>query len=175
MAGKPDSDREALTEAYKKLVNEKSDVKDDDLRSLRSGISHLRVPPPSPPPPPPPSATPALHEQSQGNTMTTNPSMTTTTIKLLPTSAAVRLFSGNQSDYSTRQFIFQCEDVLNSLFVLDPADKISFVRSRLESGSAAANLLHCAQFLEPKKKTRIMRHFGQLSWEHLGETRMRAL
>ncbi len=111
MAGKPDSAIEALTEEYKKLVNEKEgDVQHDDLRSPRSGTSHLRVPP-SPTPPP---ATPALHEQSQGNSMSTNPSMAATTIKLLPTSAAVRLFSGNQSDYSARQFILQCEAVMNN-------------------------------------------------------------
>ncbi len=109
MAGKPDSELEALTEACKKLTKEKeNDVKDDDLRSLRSGTSYLRV---NFPPPP---ATPALHEHSQGNSMTTNPSMASTAIKLLPTSAAVRLFSGNQSDYSARQFILQCEDVMNN-------------------------------------------------------------
>ncbi len=47
IAGKPDSELETLTEEYKKLVNEnEGDVKDDDLRSLRRGASHLRVPPP---------------------------------------------------------------------------------------------------------------------------------
>ncbi len=150
MAGKPDSALEALTEENKKLTIEKEgDVKDDDLCSLRSGTSHLRVN--SPPPP----ATPALHEHSQGNNMTTNPSMAATAIKLLPTSAAVRLFSGNQSDYSARQFFLQCEDVMNNSFVSDQGDMISFVRSRLESGSAAANLMHCAAFLEPQKKQRL--------------------
>ncbi len=130
MEGKPDSNRKALTEAYKTLVNVKEgDVKEIDLRSVRSRTSHLRVPPPPAPPPP---ATPALYEQSQGNRMATNPSMATTTIKLMPTSAAVRLFSGNQSDYRSRQFILQCEDVMNNSFVSDPADKISFGRSRLE-------------------------------------------
>ncbi len=109
MAGKHDLELEAFTEAYKKLGNEKEgDVKDDDLRSLRSGTSHLRVDPPPPP------ATPALHEHSQGNSVATNPSMASTAIKLLPTSAAVRLFSGNQSDYSARQFILQCKDVMNN-------------------------------------------------------------
>ncbi len=123
MAGKPDSALEALTEAYKKLANEKEgDVKDDDLRSLRSETSHLRV---NPPPPSPPPATPALHEYSQDNSVSTNPSMASTAIKLLPTSAAVRLFSGNQSDYSARQFILQCEDVMNNSFVSDPGDMIS--------------------------------------------------
>ncbi len=144
MAEKPNSALEALTEAYKKLANDKGDVKDDDLRSLRSGTNHLRV---NPPPPP---ASPALHEHSQG--MATNPSMAATTIKLLPTVAVARLFSGNQSDYSPRQFILQCEDVMNNSFVSDPGEMISLVRSRLESGSAAANLMHCAAFLEPQKK-----------------------
>ncbi len=126
MAGKPDSELEALTEAYKKLANEKGEIKDDDLRSLRSGTSHLRVNPPPPPFATP--ATPTLHEHSQGNSMTTNLSMASTAIKLLPTLAAVRLFSGNQSDYSARQFILQCEDVMNNSFVSDPGDMISFVR-----------------------------------------------
>ncbi len=113
MAGKLDSELEVLTGAYKKLVDEKEgDVKDDDHRSPRSGASHLRVPPPPPPPAPPPPAPPALHEQLQGNGLTTNPTMASTTIKLLPTSAVVRLFSGNHSDYSARKFILQCEDVM---------------------------------------------------------------
>ncbi len=72
IALKPDSKPEALAEEYKKMVNEKEgDVKDGDHRSLGSVACHLRVPPP--PPTPPPTATPALHEQSQGNSMPTNP------------------------------------------------------------------------------------------------------
>ncbi len=85
--------------------------------------------------------------------------MATSTIKLLPTSASVRAFSGTDVDYSAREFIRQCEDVMTNSFVTDNGDEIAFVLSRLQqcqqkdadtvASASSVPLCWGEQFLEP--------------------------
>ena len=114
----------------------------DDLRRLRSGSRHPRVPPPNI------VSTPSLvnpSSMSQNNpapgssgVSTIPASHHTNPIKVLPTVAEVRAFSGTDSEYSAGEYIAQCEDVMTNSYVTDSADKISFLRSRLQPGSRAA-------------------------------------
>ncbi len=129
MAKKPDSKLQPLAEAYTQLVvAPKGDVKpdpdllegDDNIRYWRSGSTHPRV---DTNPSPNPSSPPAYNKQES------TAKMATSTIKLLPTSVSVRAFSGTDADYSARNFIRQCEDVMTNSFVTDDGDKIAFVRS----------------------------------------------
>lgn len=61
-------------------------------------------------------------------------------------------FSGTEDDYTARDFILQCEDVMNYSFVSDPGDKISFVRSRLQPGSRASALMQASAFTVPQER-----------------------
>ena len=135
---------------------------EDDSRTLRSGARHKRLPPvKAPPPPPPPTAPPAppsntmsLPPPSQGASAQSGQSAPSNfpsmgAIKLLPTSAAVRPFTGTDSDYSAREFLTQCEDVMANSFVTDDGTRISFVRSRLQPGSKAGRAMQVSTFTEP--------------------------
>ncbi len=85
--------------------------------------------------------------------------MDTNTIKLLPTSASVRAGLGIEVDYSAREFIRQCEDVISNSFVTDDEDIIAFVRSRLQPGSRACNLMQAS--LSPRK-VKITQNFSRV-------------
>ncbi len=135
MAQKLDSKLQPFAEAYTQLVEApKGDVKpdsdllegDDNTRYLRSGSTHSRVSVNSSPNP---SSPPASNNQESTAKMATN------NIKLLPTSAAVRVFLGTDLDYSAQEFIRQCEDVMTNSFATDNGDKIAFLRSRIQPGS----------------------------------------
>ena len=91
----------------------------------------------------------------------------TNPIKVLPTVAEVRAFSGTDSEYSAGEYIAQCEDVMTNSYVTDSVDKISFLRSRLQPGSRAAQLMRASAFTEPLEnkdyelfKTNFLEAFG---------------
>ncbi len=67
-------------------------------------------------------------------------------IKILPTTASVRPFSGADTDYSAREFIGQCEAVMRNASVTEPGDKIAFVKSNLQLGSMACKLMQSSMF-----------------------------
>ncbi len=67
-------------------------------------------------------------------------------IKILPTTASVRPFSGADLDYSAREFIGQCEAVMRNASVTEPGDKIAFVKSNLQPGSMACKLIQSSMF-----------------------------
>lgn len=75
--------------------------------------------------------------------------MATNPVKLMFASASVGAFSGTDADYSARDFILQCEDVMNNFSVTDDGHKIAFVRSHLQSGSRASHLMQASAFTEP--------------------------
>ncbi len=107
----------------------------DNERLLRSGSTHQRVSNNHNPEQPFPSLT---------------ASMTTNTVKLIPTTASVRAFSGSDADYSAREFIRLCEDVMTNSYVTENADKIAFIRSRLQPGSHACSLMQASAFTDLK-------------------------
>ncbi len=122
MADKPDPKTLRLAEAYFKLQTDPSDdeVKGEpstfvhpseseqggdtaeNLRKLRSGSTHERVNNNHTPDLSPPVLTPS------------NASSNTNTIRILPTTASVRLFNGSDADYPAREFIRLCEDVMTN-------------------------------------------------------------
>ena len=73
----------------------------------------------------------------------------TNPIKVLPTVAEKRAFSGTVPEYSAREYIAQCEDVMANSYMTDNADKISFLRSHLQPGSQAAHTMCASAFTEP--------------------------
>ncbi|XP_050711731.1 uncharacterized protein LOC126995877 [Eriocheir sinensis] len=143
------------------MQDSEAPAEDDNSRVLRSGSTHDRVPPP-----PPPSSLP---HDNKGNILTNQElTMATNTIKLLPTTASVRAFAGNEPDYSARDFILQCEDVMNNSFVSEPGDKISFIRSRLKPGSEASAVMFTSTFMEPQQ-TKDYAQFRSHFLESFGE------
>ncbi len=113
-----------LVKAYDKYKQESEDltakatrpeckvVPDEDLRKLRSGHTHERIPtpPPLPAAKPNPAAVSLANKISFPNTPPPQPFAST--IKVLPTAASVREFTGSDPDYSAREFIHSCEDVM---------------------------------------------------------------
>ncbi len=77
---------------------------------------------------------------------------TNTPIKLLQTSVSVRAFTGTEGDYSARDIIEHCENVMRNSCIVDDADKITFVRSRLEPGSPAGGGMVASAFAKPIRK-----------------------
>ncbi|XP_050719480.1 uncharacterized protein LOC127000102 [Eriocheir sinensis] len=159
--GQPEKELETLTKAFQQLVQDsEATAEDDNSRILRSGSTHDRVPPP------PPSSLP---HDNEGNILTNQEStMATNSIKLLPTTASVRVFADNEPDYSARDFILQCEDVMNNSFVSEPGDKISFIRSRLKPGTEASALSYTSAFVEPQQ-TKDYAQFRSHFLESFGE------
>ncbi len=72
-----------------------------------------------------------------------------TPIKILPTTANVRSYSGAEADYSAREFIGQCEAVMQNASVTEPSDKIAFVKSNLQPGYMACKLMQSSMFWVP--------------------------
>ncbi|XP_063865078.1 uncharacterized protein LOC135103061 [Scylla paramamosain] len=58
----------------------------------------------------------------------------------------IRPFSGEDEDYGAFQFITLCEGVMNIYDIYGHADRISFVRSRLQPGSRACCVMQGAAF-----------------------------
>ena len=107
---------------------------------------NYRVPPPPPPPP-----------STQGQGITANPTPPTTqgpvaptmlpsTVRILPTTATVRTFSGEDPSYGPHEFLALCEDVMRNSHIIQDEDKIAFVRSRLEPSSEATHLMTSTAF-----------------------------
>ena len=69
------------------------------------------------------------------------------TFKLLHHDPSIQKFSGEDiSLYSPLQFLQQCEDSIRNSNVTSGVDKISFVRSQLQPGSIAADLMSASAF-----------------------------
>jgi len=160
LPAKEESASEPAVKDKGKSWAEETFPEDEGQRTLRSGSKHLRVPADAvksriPTPPPLPSKPPVArimnpHTATQPSTIP--PSMYTTNtgpIKLLPTSASIREFSGTEPGFSAREYINLCEDVMGNSCVTEPGDKISFVRSRLQPGSRASNLMQASSFTKP--------------------------
>ena len=123
----------------------------EDLRELRSGTRHRRLP----------------KETSITNTMSTTPPNTANApagagagpqlsqgvpqipLKVLSTTIDVPSFSGVATGQTARKFIVRCENVMTHSLITAPEDKISFVLSKLEMGSLAHNMMDSSVFLEP--------------------------
>lgn len=69
-------------------------------------------------------------------------------LKLLPTEASVRRYSGEDEGYTARTYLKTCEDIMRNAGTTAPAEKIAFVRSRVAPNSRAERLLHGAVFSE---------------------------
>ena len=89
-------------------------------------------------------------------------------IKVLPTHATVRLFTGTDHDYPAREFISMCEDVMVHACIHDPSDQIAYVRSNIKPNSAAFRLLHARFMRQPLLqkdyaafKANFLSHFGE--------------
>ncbi len=157
----------------------------ESIRVLRSGSSHHRLeikqesinpPPPHPPPTSTNPATATLTTTAVTTTQMTQPSPSISTmatpIKILPTTASVRPYSGAESDYSAREFIGQCEAVMRNASVTEPGDKIAFVKCNLQPGSMACKLMQSSMFWVPMEnndyKTPVARFYA--TFDGMGET-----
>ena len=126
------------------------------LRKLLSGATHKKV---ATFPPFPSTVNNPFVSMSQTNipvTTTANvvlPSLPsqlfTSHIKVLHTNATVREFSGTGSDYSARECINFCEDVVADSIITEGSDKIRFVRSKLQQGSRASLLVQASALTRP--------------------------
>lgn len=162
MASKYPSDLDKLTEEFDKLrfptasdletenvgkveADEKSSsVDEDNIRHLRSGRQHPRVPVVT--------TTVALPTNTTVTmTSNTNP-QAAKPIKLLPTSAAVREFTGTDSDYSAREYVELCEMVMRNAGITEEGDKIAFLRGHLQAGSLASHQMQASAFSVPTDK-----------------------
>ena len=121
---------QSLVEAFKRETQQgnkhKSEVKNNlliesedtlDLANLetRSGNKYPTLP----------ASTMSNPSSSSSASPATN-SLTTTTahIKVLPTSASIRQFSGQDADYSAFEFLSLCEDVMKGSNLVSEEDKM---------------------------------------------------
>ncbi|MPC86958.1 hypothetical protein E2C01_081803 [Portunus trituberculatus] len=109
---------------------------------------------------------------SQGNAIT----------KVLPVVTEVRAISGTDPEYSAREYINHCKDIMRHVFLTDEADKISFLRLRLQPGSQAAHAMRASAFTEPSEnwdyeqfKTNFLETFGDNLKHSLWCLRLRVL
>ena len=132
------------------------------VHTLRSGSQYPRVSPTdtnsslSPLPcssqspmtnqnPTPPGAT-----APQGTLQNVNQGQNPPPFKLLQTNVTVQPFTGTESDnYTARDFIEQCEQVMQNSCTVQDADKIAFVRSCLGTGSRAGHAMRATAFDDP--------------------------
>ena len=112
-----------------------------------SGDNHSTIPVHSPMPSPAGSTS-----NSRPSTPPPQSNMAQQTIKVLPTECSITEFAGTDSNYSARDFISRCEDVMRNSGITDPGDKISFVRSRLRPASEPHNLMQSSAFTDPTEK-----------------------
>ncbi len=95
-----------------------------------------------------------------------------TPIKILPTTASVRSYSGAQADYSAREFIGQCEAVMRNASVTKLGDKIVFFKSNLQPGSMACKLMQSSMFWVPMENNNYKTFVARLyaTFDEMGET-----
>ena len=92
------------------------------------------------------TTTPSTTVPSVSSTAFQNPVLTPT-FKLLHHDPSIQKFSGDDiSLYSPLQFLQQCEDSIRNSNITSGVDKISFVRSQLQPGSIAADLMSASAF-----------------------------
>ena len=125
----------------------------EDLRELRSGSQHHRLP----------------KETAVTNTMSHSPLNTAnapagtsaapqfpqgasqTPLKVVSTTVDVPRFSEEATGQTARKFIVRCENVMAHSLITAPGDKISFVMSKLEIDSLAHNMMDSSVFALPIK------------------------
>ena len=66
--------------------------------------------------------------------------------------AEVRGFCGTYLDYSGREYVAKCKDVMLNSYMSDSADKISSLQLLLKPGSRAAHLICVSVFTKPLEK-----------------------
>lgn len=167
----------------------------EDLLVLRSGNTYPRsgtpspLPPsspniPAPPPLPPalPKPTPALPTSRSMSTPGTNtgPLGQSTAvgaqtlpqisgpIRVVPSDAGVREFTYEDDDYTARDFIELCENVMTHVGTTGDVDKIAFVRARVKQGSEASKNMRVSAIITPTEsgdyetfKKHFLRVFGE--------------
>ncbi len=72
-----------------------------------------------------------------GNVQIPSTQQTSATIKVMPSGASVREFTYSDADYSARNFIELCENVMRNSGIHGPVDKIAPVSARVIQGSEA--------------------------------------
>ena len=87
---------------------------------------------------------------TSGTMTAANPPPPAGTIKVLPTEASVRVFTGVDDGYNGRAFLDICESVMRSSGVTQDEDKIAFVRSRIAPDSRAMRLMGSTAFSDTK-------------------------
>lgn len=86
------------------------------------------------------------------DTMASNTSTVTTTIKIQHYNPSFRLFSGEDTSYSALEFLISCEDVKANSNIIDDRDKISKIRSNLKSDFKVAKMMSASAFDSHKIK-----------------------
>ncbi len=121
--------KELLDIFYGTLSLDEKHEEHESKRFLTSGSSHYRLDPK-----PTTTLTSTAVSTTQMTQVFANISTIATLIKILPTTASVRSYSGAETDYSAREFIGQCEAVMQNASVIEPGNKITFVKSNLQPG-----------------------------------------
>ncbi len=67
-------------------------------------------------------------------------------MKVLPQTYKITPFSGEDPSYNPLDFIHQCEDALTSVLVVEPKDKINFVKQQLQGNSKAFQMMRTLDF-----------------------------
>ena len=138
------SDLDTVKTGKVEADNKTSSDDDDNIRELRSGHRHPRVPV---------VTTSATFPINTTVTMTSNTNpQAAKPIKLLPTSASIREFSGTDSDYSAREYVELCEMVMRNACITEDGDKIAFLRGHLQAGSLASHQMQASAFTVPTDK-----------------------
>ncbi len=69
-------------------------------------------------------------------------------IKVMPSDASVREFTSTEDDYSAKDFIKLCENVMHNSSVTTDVDKIAFVSARIKPGSKAFKRMRVSALTE---------------------------
>ena len=111
-----------------------------------SSTSQGQGPTPTQPPPATQGTSAMLTSTSSSTALASVPVMLPTPVRILPTTATVRTFSGEDPSYGPHEFLSLCEDVMRNSQIVQEEDKIAFVRSRLEPSSEATHLMTSTAF-----------------------------
>ncbi len=67
-------------------------------------------------------------------------------IKIIPATASIHPFLGTNNDFSPKEFIALCKDLIKESFFTEDAGKISLICFRLVLGSRALNSMQSSAF-----------------------------
>ena len=154
--GSQQAELESLAERILEVTNPSEinnlNTEGDTSRILRSGKNFAQTVVSAKTSPSASHLTNNMGEENNPTPSSTPKPLTMGTLKLLPTETNIPSFSGVDPNYTALDFITLCEDVMTNSSVTEDADKIAFVRSRLQQGSRSQRLMQSKAFVIPLKE-----------------------